>query len=131
MGTYRCSLLHLALLTELIHSQVVVRKTLIEDVSINVDILCGLDRQFRPLYWDIQGRVYDLYSVPSVFSINEDGDLRIATVDRRIDGWRFQCFTVDPNNEEWLNPGQITIVAVIYGGKLTMHKINSFRDHAN
>ena len=71
-----------------------VLKRAIEHLSMNVDILCDLDRQLHPQYWEIQGRVYDLYSVPEIFEVRGHEAIRLATVDRRMDGWTFRCFTI-------------------------------------
>ena len=102
-------------LLRLISGQVsTIRKTEVEGLSLNVDILCDLDRQFHPLYWDIQGRVYSLYTIPEIFIIRGHEAITLPTVDRRMDGWRFQCFTIDPRDEYSWNPGQITILSVIY-----------------
>ena len=96
-------------------NELTVNKVAVEGVSINVDILCNLVRQFHPLYWRIQGRIYDLFSIPELFIIREHEAITIPTVDRRMDGWDFQCFTVDPRQENSLHPGQITNLTVWYG----------------
>ena len=86
-----------------------------EGISTNVNILCDLDRQFYPLYWRIQESIYDLYTVPEIFIVRDHEAITLPTVDRRMDGWRFQCFMVEPNNEDYINPGVITELSVIYG----------------
>ena len=93
--------------------QVVIRVG--EGISTNVNILCDLDRQFYPLYWRIQERIYDLYTIPEIFIVSFHGAIALPTVDRRMDGWRFQCFTVEPNNKDYLNSGAITELRLVYG----------------
>ena len=92
----------------------------VEYLSTFVNILCNLDRQFHPLYWMIQDRIYDLYNVPEIFTERTYGGITLPTVDRRMDGWRFQCFTIEPSNEDNINPGEIRELTVIYG----MHKVS-------
>lgn len=92
-----------------------VQRRVVESLSININILCDLDRVFHPLYWKIQARVYDLDSIPEIFTMISDGSITLPMVDRRMDGWRFQCFTIDPNNEGGLNEGLITTLDVLYG----------------
>jgi hypothetical protein len=70
----------------------VVLKGVVENVTTNVDIVCGLD---HPQYWKIQDRVYDLYGVPEIFEVRGHEALRLANVDRRMNGWTFLCFTID------------------------------------
>ena len=109
------SLLFVLLLQfEIAVSQATISVTAVEGRSINVAVLCDLDREFHPLYWEIEGRVYDLYSIPDVFLVMEHEALLIPEVDRRMNGWRFQCFTIDPNMEGNLNPGQITLLTVYF-----------------
>ena len=93
----------------------VIQKTALEGHTRSIDILCDIDQQIYPLYWNIQGKVYDLYSIPEIFEELDHEGIRLMTVDRRMDGWRFQCFTIGPNNEEGLNFGQITTLTVVYG----------------
>ena len=100
-------------------NELTVDKVAVEGLSRNVDILCNLDRQFHPLYWKIQGQIYDLYSIPELFIIREHEAITIPTVDRRMDGWDFQCFTVDPRRENRLHPGQITNLTVLYSKFVT------------
>ena len=99
----------------LICGQTVVPKTVVEGFSTNVDILCDLDRQFHPLYWRVDGLVFDLYNVPELFEVVEHEALTIGVVDRRMDGWRFQCFTVNPTRQDDETPGQMTLLTVVYG----------------
>lgn len=99
----------------LARSQSTTTRTVVEGISTNVDILCNLDRQTDALYWKINHLVYDLYNVPKIFTILEYKALSLAEVDRRMNGWRFQCFTINPNIEEYLNLGRITVLTVIYG----------------
>ena len=95
-----------------------IQKTALEGHTRGVDILCDLDQQIYPLYWNIQGKVYDLYSIPEIFEVLDREGIRPRIVDRRMDGWSFQCFTIGPNNEEGLNFGQITTLTVVYGKNL-------------
>jgi hypothetical protein len=74
------------LLLQEANSQGVTVKNVVEGLSTNVDILCGLDRQLHPQYWEIEGRVYDLYSVPEIFEVRGHEAVRLANVDRRMDG---------------------------------------------
>ena len=90
-------------------------KTAVEGVSRNINILCDLDRQFYPLYWKINELIYDQYNVPQNFTVVEHEALVISDVDRRMDGWRFQCFTVNPSSSDGLTPGFVTILTIIYG----------------
>jgi hypothetical protein len=99
----------LLLLLQQATSQRMTPKNVVEGLSTNVDILCSLDRQLHPQYWKIEGRVYDLYSVPEIFEVRGHEAVRLANVDRRMDGWTIQCFTI--GNEED-NLGIITILNV-------------------
>lgn len=90
-------------------------RTVVEGISTNIDILCNLDRRTDALYWKINHLIYDLYSVPKIFTILEHEALSLAEVDRRMNGWRFQCFTINPNIEGGLNLGRITVLVVVYG----------------
>ena len=83
-----------------------IQKTALEGHTRTVDILCDLDQQIYPLYWNIQGKVYDLYSIPEIFEALDHEGIRLRIVDRRMDGWRFQCFTIGPNRAEGF--GQLT-----------------------
>ena len=90
-------------------------KRVFEGLSGNVDLLCNIGRQHQPQYWRIQERIYDLDSIPEFFLVQEHGGLRIPRVDRRLNGWRFQCFAIDFNTTEGMNPGQIIELNVFYG----------------
>jgi hypothetical protein len=105
------------LVLELVKSQNVVA---VERLSSNVNILCDLDRDSHPLYWIIQGQVYELYSVPRIFRVRGYEAITLTSVDRRMDGWVFQCFNVNPDNEEGLTPGLITTLTVVYGKDLSI-----------
>lgn len=102
----------LVLLFQHVKSQNVVA---VEGLSMNVNILCDLDRQFHPLYWRIQEQIYDLYGVPAIFRVRGFEAITITSVDRRMDGWRFQCFTIDPSAEGGLKPGLVTTLTIVYG----------------
>lgn len=81
--------------------------------GVHVDILCNLDiRRFHLLYWRIEGRIYELYSVPAVFRVSGGKDLSIR-VDRRMDGWSLQCFAI--NSEGGLFPDEITVLDILSG----------------
>lgn len=116
MVLYNIVTVILLLLLQQVTSQEI-PKTAVEGLSTNVDFLCDLDRQFNPLYWDIQGRVYDLYSIPALFTVRGHEGITLGDVDRRMNGWRFQCFTIDPSTEEGFNPGLVTILTVIFNSK--------------
>ena len=90
-------------------------KTVVEGRNINTDIFCNLDREYHPLYWVIQGHIYAIENLPALFIARGHEGLTIPTVDRRMDGWRFQCFTVDSMRDDGTNPGLITILTVLYG----------------
>ena len=92
----------------------------VEGVSRNLQILCDLvDRQFYPLYWKINELIYNQYNVPEIFTvIGHEAVVIIDQVDRSMDGWRFQCFTVDPTSSNGLTPGLVTILTIIYGNNL-------------
>ncbi len=109
------SYLIILLLLFVLNQQATTQTTAVEGRSRNVVILCDLDRSFHPLYWDIQGLVYDLYSIPKIFDVFTHEAITLPSVDRRMDGWRFQCFTVDLTNPEGLNPGLITTLTIFYG----------------
>ena len=96
-------------------AQTTFAKTAVEGVSRNINILCDLDRQFHPLYWKINELIYDQYNVPQIFTVVGHEALVISDVDRRMDGWRFQCFTVNPSSSDGLTPGFVTILTIIYG----------------
>lgn len=91
----------------------VVRRTVVEGVSRNVNILCNLDLRPDTLYWNITDRVYDLYSVPEIFTFYGQEQLIIPDVNRRMDNWSFQCFNIGRNR---LN-GQTTVMTVLFSGK--------------
>ena len=91
--------------------QTPVVKTAVEGVSRNLAIVCDLST-FQ--YWKINELIYDKYNVPQIFTVEYEG-IVISNVDRRMDGWRFQCFTVDPNSSDGLRSGSVFILAIIYG----------------
>ena len=90
-------------------------KQVLEGLSTNIDILCDLDRQLHPQYWEIRGRVYDLYSIPEVFEVRGHEAIRLPNVDRRMDGWTFRCFTIV--DETRLMLGLETRLVVVPNGK--------------
>ena len=92
-----------------------IKTVAVEGLSKNINILCDLDRQFHPVYWKIENQIYDLYNVPAMFIVRGHEAISMPEVDRRMNGWRFQCFTVEPTNEDGLNPGQVTILMVHFG----------------
>jgi hypothetical protein len=92
-----------------------VRQTVVEGLSSNVDIICNLDRQFHPLYWSIEDRIYELYHVPEIFSSISVEAITLESVSRRMDGWRLQCFALDPSREDGVMAGVITTLEVLYG----------------
>ena len=87
----------------------------VEGFSSNVNILCDLTRQPDPLYWRINGSVFDLYSVPAIFETDGFASLTIPTVNRHMDGWTFQCFTLSTQQRQIYS--QITVLSVIIVGK--------------
>lgn len=89
-------------------------KRVVEGLSINVDVICDIDRQLRPYYWKIEGKIFDLESIPEFFDMQSDHVLTIHIVDRRLNGWSFQCFTIDLSTSEGIHPGLITILTVYY-----------------
>ena len=86
----------------------------VEGLSANVNILCNLDHETGPLYWRINGLVFDLYSVPEAFEAEGYVGLVIPRVHRGMDGWTFQCFTVADARNSYFNLGELTILTVIY-----------------
>lgn len=62
-----------------------------------MNITCDLNPQMNPLYWKINGLVYEFFQVPEIFQIQGYETLNIPEVDRSMNGSTFQCFTVDPN----------------------------------
>lgn len=102
------------LLLQQVAGQPSVEIRVVEGLSSNINIPCDLDRQFHPVYWKIQGRVYDLYSIPRIFEMISHESITLPTVDRRMNGWTFQCFAIDPANEG-LNEGTYTTLTVLYG----------------
>lgn len=84
-------------------------KRLLEGQDGNTNIVCGV-YVGHVFYWNINGLVYDLYSVPAVFTVTPDGTLWLKRADRRMDNWRLQCFTI--TGESTQNTGQITILRV-------------------
>ena len=93
--------------------QPLIRKVVIEGINTNVDILCNLGREFYPQYWEIEGRVYDLYRLPEIFSVSANGGIRIKTIDRRMHDWRLKCFSIDPTSETDLIEGTTTVLNVV------------------
>jgi hypothetical protein len=92
-----------------------VGQTVVEGLNSNVDIICNLDRQFHPLYWSIEDRIYELYHVPEIFSSISVEAITLESVSRRMDGWRLQCFAFDPSSENGRIAGIITTLDVLYG----------------
>ena len=114
MGSVYLSLLSLFLLLQASFQQATTStRDVVEGLNANIDILCDLDRQLHPVYWKIQEQVYDLYGLPEIFTLRGHEAISLATVDRRMDGWRLQCFSVDNTRPGGLNPGMITILQVI------------------
>ena len=105
----------LLLLTSLQLTECVVQRRVAEGVSTNVDIQCNLDRHLHPKYWIIQGRLFDLGNVPEVFTVTGDEVIRIREVDRRMNGWRPQCYSTDSTNGNDFNLGVLTVISVFYG----------------
>ena len=105
----------IVLLLKEVTSQEMIVKSVVEGLNTNTDILCNLDRQFHPLYWDIQGKIFDLGSIPSTFTVRGHEAISIPAVNRSMDGWRFQCFTIDLTSLDGLNHGLITILNVFFG----------------
>jgi hypothetical protein len=91
-----------------------VRQTVVEGLSSNVDIICNLDRQFHPLYWSIADRIFELYNVPEIFSSISVEAITLGSVSRRMDGWRLQCFALDPSSENGRIAGVTTTLDVLY-----------------
>ena len=100
-------------------TQEITEKTVVEGLSVNVDILCNIDRQLHPLYWKIQGKIYDLDSIPEFFDVHGHEALNLQNVDRRLNGWSFQCFTIDTSTSEGVYSGLITRLTVDYGEQRT------------
>lgn len=108
------SILPLLLLHQ-IEGQLAVPRTVVEGRSTNIEIPCNLNRELHPLYWNITGRVYELFSVPAIFTATSPDALTLASVNRRMNGWTLQCFTIDPANENGLITGVTTVLIVLYG----------------
>ena len=73
------------------------------------------------LYWKINNKDYDLYSVPArVFKIDQNV-LKLAYVTMDIDQWTMQCFTIDFTNEDKLNLGEHILLDVSKSFKITSH----------
>ena len=86
----------------------------VEGKSKNVKILCTLDKeQPEPLYWLINKNLYDSYNLPRIFTSVTYGALTLASVNRRMDGWKIQCIRVTSNKE--LRHGETTSLHVLYG----------------
>ena len=86
-----------------------------EDLSTNIDIICNLDRQLHPLYWNITGKVYELYSVPAIFTTTSPEAITLASVNRRMNGWILFCFSVGVGVGHSVIAGATTVLHVIYG----------------
>ena len=91
----------------------IIQRTVVEDLSTNIDIICNLDRQLHPLYWSIAGKVYELYSVPAIFTTTSPEAITLASVNRRMNGWRLLCFSVGATDH--VIAGVTTVLHVIYG----------------
>ena len=92
--------------------------TAVEGISTNINIQCDLNRHNNALYWRINDRDYDLYSVPDIFIIDGYEVLTLKNVNRNMNGWRFFCFTVsiDSNNElRSIRRGQVAELTVVHG----------------
>lgn len=94
----------------------------VEGHNFNTAITCDLE-QLHPLYWNINGMVYDLSNIPDLFIVqHSSGALTIPEVDRRMDGWTFQCFTIGENS----NYGGTSILNVtIYGEFGALYHVKS------
>lgn len=89
-------------------SAVIVPITVVEGFSTNTNIPCELNGHIEPLYWRINELVYDLFSVPTKFVADGYVRLIIYRVNRHMDGWAFQCFTLNDMNS------QISMLTVLY-----------------
>lgn len=87
--------------------------TVVEGESTNVNIICDLYRETGTLLWRIDGSVYYSDSVPQVFRAFGHAALTIESVDRRMDGWEFQCVVV--TKDSTVKYGQITVLRVLFG----------------
>ena len=88
--------------------------TVVEGASTNVNIVCGLDRiNNPPLYWIINQNMYDNSNLPYILKTTAYGILTLETVNRRMDGWEFQCVRVTSNKELICDP--MAILRVLYG----------------
>ena len=88
--------------------------TVVEGISANVNIPCNLNLETGSLYWEINGLIFDLYSVPEQFATDGYVGLVIPSVHRGMNGWTFQCFTV-ADARSGFNLGELTILEVIIG----------------
>lgn len=88
-------------------------KTVVEGFSTNVNIQCNINHGNSTIYWIINGQAFDLYDVPQVFKVGYEA-LTLSRVDRSMNNWVFQCFTIDYNHERNLNLGLITELRVLY-----------------
>ena len=88
----------------------------------NVIISCNfLNHKSITLYWRINNKDYDLYSVPAgEFKIDQNV-LKLAYVTMDIDQWTMQCFTIDFTNEDNLNLGEFIVLDVRKSFKITSH----------
>ena len=98
------------ILLQQVQGQSVVTQTVVEGISSYIDIICNLDRQFHPLYWRIQGRIYDLYNVPEMFTAISVEAITLGSVSRGMDGWTFQCFALDSTREGGLVNGVVNVL---------------------
>ena len=97
----------------------IVRKTVVEGLSRNVNIPCNLHRPTNSLpYWNISGYIYELFSLPSSFKADGPEAITIPTVDRSLDSLTLQCLVIDTDSDEGFMVGQFTILTVV-SGKIT------------
>ena len=88
--------------------------TAVEGGSINVNILCTLDKEEpEPIYWLINGNLYDSYNFPKIFMSVNYGTLTLPSVNRRMNDWNIQCVRVTSNKE--LRHGENVLLKVLYG----------------
>ena len=105
----------LLLLLPQIEGQSTVQRTVVEGLSTNIEIPCSLDRHLHPLYWNITDKVYELFSVPAVFTARSPDAITLASISRRMDGWGLYCFAIDPTNENGVIAGVTTVLNVLHG----------------
>lgn len=89
-----------------------------EGGSRNVHIICDLPMQsdIYALYWKIKGLVYEMHNLPVAFQVMNRRGLKIIEVDRRMNRWTFQCFTINPHHwEREIFHSSITTLIVNYG----------------